>query len=229
MMGQKVRKETVLAMANSRENRVQNRDESKVSNYTVCMQIMGLANHAHNMHICAFQSMNCHRHRRLPKWQWRSEEPARQVSWHLISVTYVICIMGWIKLNALHTHFLWLSNFHSTVRKWEQSLDCYLFFIVNTVRNDFPDGWWCHCYQQPPSCFLDVSLELRVWVWVRDHSCDHHVHRHVSTKWGKTIRITVQYGIWLQHVISTYACRRDQIATSGALRSSPIRVLTRAV
>ena len=39
MMGQKVRKETVLAMANSRENRVQNRDESKVSNYTVCMQI----------------------------------------------------------------------------------------------------------------------------------------------------------------------------------------------
>ena len=38
-MGQKGRKEMVPAMANSRENRVQNRGESEVSNYTVSMHI----------------------------------------------------------------------------------------------------------------------------------------------------------------------------------------------
>ena len=80
--------------------------------------------------------------------------------------------------------------------------------------NNFPDRWRCHCHQQLPSRFLDVSHELGVWV--RDHNRGHHALRHASSERRKTIRTTIQYSI------SAYACRRDQVTMRyTSVRSGP--------
>ena len=82
----------------------------------------------------------------------------------------------------------------------------------------FLDRRQCHCHQRPPSHFLDISLELRVWYAAIKHSGAH------QQKEGRRPEPPSSTGI------SAYACRLDQVTTSVTLLVwyGPVRVLTRA-
>ena len=95
----------------------------------------------------------------------------------------------------------------------EQSLDRYLFFVAITVGNNFPNGWWCHCHQRPPSRFLDVSRELGVWV--RDHNCGYLrlvAHKRKEGRWSEPLSSTVYD---CSTVFCICVCRRGQLTTSS--------------